>query len=368
MQTNATIETQVKIRKLRLLFKQSHPAVLFSLLAAILLSISVSSEADSDYLLIWLGSLLFISLVRAVMFLSFFQVKPEDPEVPAWEWVYVATLMISALVWGMGAWLISVPLSPELQSITYFFLMGMSGGSILVYSSIRILTLWTVFILLVPQTLWLLAYGNHGQFYNAIGCVLFVIATVRSTKVLSRALDESFFLSLELKQEKEKAEYQARVDHLTQLYNRRAFTDLAEKAILLAQRMRTPLSTIILDVDHFKSINDRFGHQTGDEVLRRVAANLTGTLRQTDLCGRFGGEEFIVLLPNTDLENAIKIAEKLRANLENMELSADEGAPLSITASFGVISGDENLDALVSRADHAMYQAKQSGRNRVVSG
>lgn len=163
------------------------------------------------------------------------------------------------------------------------------------------------------------------------------------------------------------AERDARVDPLTQLSNRRGFLEQAETAFQLAQRHQRPLSIAILDIDLFKHINDRHGHAMGDEVLVQVGQTLTHLTRSSDCVARWGGEEFIMLLPETDLATATDFAERIRRALEVMEIPARDGVTIRITASFGVaqLQPGQALEKLIIAADDALYSVKHSGRNRV---
>lgn len=156
----------------------------------------------------------------------------------------------------------------------------------------------------------------------------------------------------------------ARVDELTGLPNRRAVLELAQHEFERTRRTGEPLSLIMVDVDHFKAINDSLGHAAGDALLVTMARLLDGQLRAVDACARFGGEEFLVVLPNTDTQRAAHVAEKLRASLD----MPPKGAQTGYSASLGVATfgADSNLEALIARADAAMYAAKRSGRNCVV--
>lgn len=162
---------------------------------------------------------------------------------------------------------------------------------------------------------------------------------------------------------------QATTDALTGLYNRRQYELLFHRERERSRRLGTRLSLCVLDLDHFKHINDTHGHDVGDQVLRHVAALFTRKLRQTDIVGRFGGEEFIVLLPETDLECAERLVDRLRQCLEQAPVEAD-GETVHVTATFGlteVEAQDGNIEQAVKRADRALYEGKQSGRNRVVT-
>lgn len=171
----------------------------------------------------------------------------------------------------------------------------------------------------------------------------------------------------ELRRQKEAAELAARIDPLTGLTSRRAFTEIADAEIQRSLRYRSPLSLLMIDLDHFKGINDTHGHATGDAVLVSFAHTVSQQVREVDVAGRLGGEEFVVLLPNVGAAEAMQVAERMRQAVADNALLVN-GQRLSYTASFGVAEFNPReltLSSLLSRADAALYQAKHLGRNRV---
>ncbi|MDP1547112.1 MAG: GAF domain-containing protein, partial [Anaerolineales bacterium] len=165
-----------------------------------------------------------------------------------------------------------------------------------------------------------------------------------------------------------KVEQLAITDSLTGVHNRRHFLELAEHEFQRARRYRRPVSMIMLDIDHFKKVNDTYSHAIGDQVLRAVAARCRETLRTIDFMGRFGGEEFLLLLPENDLEGARSAAERLRQRVAEAPIQTDRGL-VSVTISLGVdaITADcPNLKTMLDRVDAAMYAAKEGGRNQTV--
>jgi len=156
-------------------------------------------------------------------------------------------------------------------------------------------------------------------------------------------------------------------DGLTGIYNRRYFFELAERELNRARRSEHLVSAIMLDVDHFKKVNDTYGHAIGDQVLRAVAERCSKNIRSIDNLGRYGGEEFAVILPLADLKVAQIVAERLRQCIADVPIPTEKG-DVTVTISLGVASSvqdDEDAAALLNRADAAMYEAKQAGRNRV---
>jgi len=164
----------------------------------------------------------------------------------------------------------------------------------------------------------------------------------------------------------QKIESQATLDSLTGLPNRRGFDLMALKAMQEAQREPKPLAALLLDLDHFKRLNDNHGHLAGDEVLVGFSEDLQSCLRQSDIICRWGGEEFIILLKDTDSLSAQQVAEKIRVLAEQHHY-VFSGTPLQTTVSIGLteLQPDDTLHSLIARADHALYRAKQTGRNRV---
>ncbi|MCS3902594.1 diguanylate cyclase (GGDEF)-like protein [Methylohalomonas lacus] len=168
----------------------------------------------------------------------------------------------------------------------------------------------------------------------------------------------------------EKMQLEARTDSLTDLINRKEFYRRGQEEIERARRYGRELALVYFDIDHFKVVNDTHGHDAGDRVLRRVADLCRERLRVNDICARLGGEEFVILLPETQLQAAVHLAECLREQFENDSVSYDD-IEIRVTSSFGVAvlgaDPDETLETVLKRADTALYQAKAAGRNRVVS-
>jgi len=152
---------------------------------------------------------------------------------------------------------------------------------------------------------------------------------------------------------------------LTGAHNKRSLLECLDRELARTSRHRRPLALILFDIDHFKSINDRFGHPAGDEILKLFAAIVINSLRITDLSGRIGGEEFAALLP-CSLEETVIVAERVREAFENSGIVDDSG-PVATTVSIGVAGGPAGteLEVLLAAADTALYQAKRAGRNRV---
>jgi diguanylate cyclase (GGDEF)-like protein len=186
------------------------------------------------------------------------------------------------------------------------------------------------------------------------------------SSTINAALDEWIRLQ-QAKADGEKLERLATFDPLTGLYNLHAILGRLREQVNLANRYQENFSLILLDIDHFRKVNDRYGHLIGDQVLEKVAALIRGSIRDTDIAGRYGGQEFIIVLPRTDLASSWVAAERLRSIVEMARMKDSGGNVFSITVSQGLVGWERKDDAasLISRADEALCKAKEKGRNRV---
>ncbi|MEL4014746.1 cellulose biosynthesis regulator diguanylate cyclase DgcQ [Dryocola clanedunensis] len=206
--------------------------------------------------------------------------------------------------------------------------------------------------------------GEFGRISIVIGIlwVLFTLMLLASWLVIRRLVHNMLALQTKLT-------WRANYDTLTNLYNRGAFFDIARSTAEQCKRQSLPFCVIQMDLDFFKSINDRFGHHAGDMVLTRASAILSGALRAGDVAGRVGGEEFCIVLPGATIDDAARVAERIRARISIKELLLKPGQTAKITASFGVSSAlehqDYDFERLQSVADQRLYKAKQNGRNQV---
>jgi diguanylate cyclase (GGDEF)-like protein/PAS domain S-box-containing protein len=182
-----------------------------------------------------------------------------------------------------------------------------------------------------------------------------------------RAKEAAESANRELRQALQREQIASSMDSLTEIGNRRYFFEFAAHQFAVAQRYRQPTSIVMIDIDHFKGVNDSWGHQVGDVVLKRVAHMARSHLREADIIARYGGEEFIILLPNSDAQDARIVAERIRETIASYRFETSEGKS-GITVSIGVAQMDDSvsrLDHLIQRADRALYCAKASGRNCV---
>ncbi len=198
---------------------------------------------------------------------------------------------------------------------------------------------------------------------------LFILTVVTFAAAAHRLI---IVLRRKLETAESKLKEMAVTDELTKLKNRRFVLATLSEELARAARYHRPLSCIMFDVDHFKRINDSYGHDAGDAVLRTISDAAQVHCRYNDILGRYGGEEFLMVLPETDIKNAENVAERMRQEIEKLQISVPSQPPISVTASFGVTcyfpggeEGDSGVHRLIKYADNAMYRAKESGRNRV---
>lgn len=365
--TTQCVDTLVKTDKLRLLIQQSYLGLFVSLAVSILLCWILWDYADTTYLLIWLGVVFLSTLTRLYLYLVHFRTQRDTRETLQRARPYVAALIASTIIWGIGGLVIMPKDSVPAQAFTMFILIGMAGGVLATYSAHRSTAIAGMLSILLPVTLWLYFQHDKLQLGMAIGATIFIVVTLRGAKILSDAMHRNFHLGYELKQAYEKANSLSKTDGLTGINNRRSFFEHCEQIIGYCARNELPLSVIVMDVDHFKRINDTRGHHFGDITLRQIARILEAEFRKSDVLGRLGGEEFAILLPDTTLNKAQTLAEKLRQTIATTPIIFQD-QQLSITVSIGIASGSYDLGTLLPQADAAMYQAKTEGRNRTVTG
>lgn len=204
---------------------------------------------------------------------------------------------------------------------------------------------------------------------NIINGTIFFIATIVISKFIYNSQFDQIYKNILLKEANQKLNYMSSHDPLTDLLNRRSFELLAKQKMETANQFEIDAVLVIMDIDHFKNINDKFGHPIGDMVLKEVSNILVENIKNTDLATRWGGEEFLILLLHTSINEAYILANKMRLEIENKIIAIDK-FKVNITASFGLAQLEGNFpdsfDTSYKLADDALYQAKNQGRNQVV--
>lgn len=293
-----------------------------------------------------------VTALEILGFLLFFIIYFVRPEITVWN-IGVTLIMLVGLY-------IFIPTRVKLASLAAGF--GIAG------------TLYTLF-LKGASSASLVGLG----FILALPTVVGYVASLRLQIVqreqfalLRGMVDVNRALESEIKRREElevELKRQATTDPLTGLFNRRQYELLFERERERARRLDSPMSLCVLDLDHFKQVNDKYGHDLGDQVLKHIATLFTQRLRQSDIVGRFGGEEFIMLLPDTDLAQASIVVNRMREHLLASPLVTPE-VTIALSATFGVTevaADDRAIEDVIRRADKALYDGKQAGRNRVIT-
>jgi diguanylate cyclase len=210
----------------------------------------------------------------------------------------------------------------------------------------------------------------HGNYLERFGTMLALVLSVGRCMFLgifSSSMKHSLYQSgLKLKEAYKRIEELAELDELTGSYNRRCIMRMLDEEIARASRSGAPCSVALIDLDWFKRINDAFGHPTGDEVLRTFAITMFANIRANDRFGRYGGEEFLLVLPDMDTSSAVRALDRLRAIISDLDWSAfSPGMKVTISAGVATLKQNETPDTFLARADSALYAAKARGRNRI---
>ena len=367
MDQPVAVEDRVRGDLVGLLYGQVPLSSFISALVATVLCALLWDVTRHELLEAWWLVIVGVSLLRVGMALAYRR-RRDDTDMRTWERRFIVSLVMAGAAWGVGGWMVMPKGLLAYQAVVYFFLMGMVGGAVANYSAHVVGVTVTSVLIFLPSTIAFAIEDSPLTRAMAFGSVVYVVAAFRAATTLSRSFKHSYQLAYELEVAREKAELQARTDELTEMRNRRAFYELGDLAVAQASRYGDPVSLIMADIDHFKKVNDTWGHATGDEVLRLVALIIQRTIRTSDIAGRVGGEEFAILLPRAGAEQAVAMAERLRVAMEKAPLYHDKGE-IHFTASFGVAVGGrgvETLNRLLQEADKALYEAKEGGRNRVV--
>lgn len=296
-------------------------------------------------------------------------IAEEDGEALAsWlHWHWGAVVLTTTLWGGMFFWVVADPGFGPSRTAALICTLGLATALAHSFSMRRGFALACIAVLYLPGLVLLL--DNPLARPTALMMALYLgyvcIALLRSHAEYRQRLD----LDQELRSQRDLYSRQSRIDPLTELANRRQFADVLATATDTARRSGKPLTLLLLDIDHFKHVNDTYGHATGDACLLAIAARLLGSFSgDADLAARVGGEEFAVVLEDQDLAEALRRAEKFRSDLFEHPVALD-GLTLPMTASIGIAEFDATLhpddDALYHAADNAVYRAKAEGRNRV---
>lgn len=358
---------QIHIEKIQLLYQGSFTPVILSTVVSFLLAAALWDSANRDYLRIWLGVLIALTAVRVILLINYRHHAPQGHALLKWELPYVVSLLAVVTTWSLG--LILVMPRDNMASVFLMstYAIGLAAAAMSWYGALKYLQLIAISVTLLPMITVLLTLGQREAFWIGIASACMYASCMMTSMAMHKIFNGKLELAYDLRRAKANAEDMARTDSLTGLNNRRAFFDKARLLFDICMRNQQPLTAVMLDVDHFKEVNDTYGHAAGDLVLSNLSRLLKSNLRESDLLCRFGGEEFAILLPNTDIKEAEDLANHLRVKMMSQRTALDTGEELSLTASFGVADSGSSLEDLMSHADQAMYLAKNNGRNQVTT-
>jgi len=356
----------VLTEKIRLLYINSLVPAMLSGVAALFLVAALWRSANHQSLLIWLGITVMLAIMRVSLIISFKQKNPKGKEILKWEKPFSTSLFAVFIVWSIGVLMITPRDNLSSIFIVSVFSIGLAAAAISWYGYIRYVQLGTICLALIPIITVLLTHGEPETLWvGAAACFMF-LSCISTSQIFQKTLNGNLELAYDLELSIKNTEKMARTDVLTGLYNRRAFFDIAPALLKSCHAKELPTSIVMFDVDYFKKINDEFGHAGGDAALQHVAKLIVNKFRKSDICCRFGGEEFAILLPNTSLDEAYIAAEQFRALIAASPVSFSHHQ-IPITASFGVADIGDSIDEILNNADYAMYSAKKDGRNLVAT-
>ncbi|MGM0394011.1 MAG: GGDEF domain-containing protein [Thermodesulfobacteriota bacterium] len=283
--------------------------------------------------------------------------------------ILIVSILFTALAWGVGAaFFLLYSEERVIHILMIICTVGFSAGGVMSFMPVLFLAVSYNFLMLVPGIAAVFIKGDVPSL--GIAMILYSIYLV----LISLRGNHEYWTALEnerlLEEKTRELEIVSRTDVLTGLYNRRYFDELFELEWGLSSRRRTPLTLLICDIDHFKKVNDEYGHPAGDEYLKLISRHIRQVFqRETDVVARYGGEEFVVLLPDRDAEQTRDLAQRLREKIAGTVMEYN-GKEIQTTISQGVTScvpePGMDRDQLLTRADNALYEAKHAGRNKIV--
>jgi diguanylate cyclase (GGDEF)-like protein len=351
-------------------------------LLALFLSLFFWTRARAE-LLIGILALMIVILTPAILSWQRlrFRARPEQVSAKNETRAIIFAVALGAL-WGVLVWILFPIANADERAMLVVFMIALTGGSVSFFSSSPLASLGFFLPYMSPLLVMTVRFDQTdlptlssvvavfiltAMFFTRTAWEEFV-ASVRLLVERDQALAESKASSKQLAQALSRMQDLAMVDELTGLKNRRAFFDDAEPAVAAARRRKQPIAVALLDLDFFKDVNDTYGHAVGDVVLKEVARRITSTLREEQIVGRLGGEEFVALLPDTTPAQALIAIERVRKAIGASQIPLPGGGPaITVTVSGGIapVLEDEGLESVIDLADKAMYRAKGLGRDRV---
>ncbi len=392
----AYIERRVMAARIRVFTDRAVAGALSSPLGTLLLAAVMGPTAGWDRAAIWLCAINLGELLILGQGYRYRASPPAEQGNPAWARRQIWANSLTGLAWGSSVWFFRVDDHFVLYLLNVTVLVGVAALCVTVMSPFRsAVPLFSLGILLPPLAQVVMMPGPY-RIETAAGLAILFVLTLHYGRVLERQLSDGLDSELrsralveqlslvraelsvsngelatrneELAATLDRVKELATRDELTGAFNRRHIVEQLERQLAAKLRHGTVASLAMFDLDHFKKINDRYGHPVGDQALRETVRAMVAELREGDILARFGGEEFLVLLPMTGLDAARLLAERLRQALAGVALAAGS-EEVCLRASFGVaeLASTETVDGWLGRADGALYRAKEGGRDRVVT-
>jgi len=309
----------------------------------------------------WLALVAGVSALRVVQLVHYR--RADDPTDGRWRRYYLATLLPNAILWGATVPIFGPSLGLQHELFLVVAIAGISAGALPAHGAFPWMYATYLACTLLPLLGVYLGSGGQPQTLFGVMGLVYAAMLILAARQLSRRLRATHEFSTRLEQANQELARQATHDPLTGLPNRARFESAVDHELERVARYGVRCALVMIDIDHFKQINDAYGHATGDEILERVGATLNTEMRGTDCAARWGGEEFIALLPETGIENAHHVAERIRCRI--IRIGVDDRNRISVSLGVTVCNDREERSTLFQRLDQALYRAKERGRNRV---
>ncbi|MDR3415586.1 MAG: diguanylate cyclase [Nevskia sp.] len=391
----AVVEPQVFAERLRLLAKQCRGLMLSGAIVSTLLAILQWRIVEHERIVEWLV-LLALADQLSFRYTGYWMRHFDDPGQQRRALRHIlSTLACTGAVWGLASWMLYVPGNFEYELVTILVLFGVTMATVVLFSTFGIAIVTRAIAVWIPPIAHTLYVGDRLHIYLGAGYLAFVGFTITfgwrvsnehiasifrlfENRLLNQRLAESQASLARsntdlqrnneaLKTALQRIEEMSVRDELTGVHNRRFLTRRLDAACDRRQQYGRTMSIALVDVDHFKKINDTYGHNVGDDVLKFLAVEARSRLRPDDLFARYGGEEFVCLLPDTDADTAAAVGERLRkAIAEESPRRTPHGIEVTVSIGIAVYEPGESVKDWLRRSDEALYSAKHQGRNRLV--
>lgn len=362
--TSNEIQQRLLLGQVTMLYGHLIPNLIASLICATVVLLGLLETSSASAIKIWFSTVLLLTGIR-FGFLVLYRLFPQ------WKKIHLVIFILgttcAAVLWGLVGSLL-MPTQLIGQMIVIVIIAGVSAGGMQTLNANLVASWLFLNCSVVPLAYWLLTQAENHYHLLGVAMSLYLLFMMVACYRNHRSFMQYIHLHYQNINLLEALKRQTIVDPLTNLYNRRYLTEILPREMKRAQREMNALSVAIVDVDYFKKINDTYGHEVGDAVLRAIGLTLKSSLRESDYVFRLGGEEFLIILSNISLNDACNKLEKLRDEIKKISISFKEHTISEITVSIGVtevLQDTKSSIELLREADSALYTAKNSGRDRV---